>query len=228
MLFCDSGSGRAARLAAELGGEARGNLPSLAADADFVVLAVKPSGLVDAAASIDGKARGILSVLGATSVVSLREAFPATPILRCMPTIATELRRGVIVHAPLEAADGELGGRMLAVLGELGRLAEVDDELVDAATAVMGNSPAYIALVAEALADAGAREGLDPTLSLALVAETLESMAELLRVRQPGPLRREIASPGGSTEAGLEVLERGRVADSIGQAVRAAMERMGR
>lgn len=227
LLFCDSGSGRAARLAAELGGEARGGLEALARDSDFVCLAVKPKQLGDVAAAMGGRAGGVLSVLGATPLAALREAFPSIPLLRCMPTIATELRRGVIAHAPLEPADGELGARMLALLGELGRLAEVDDELMDAATAVMGNTPAYLALVAGALADAGAREGLDPTLSLGLVAETLESTAELLRVRQPRALTREIASPGGSTEAGLALLEQAGIADSMAGAVRAAMQRMG-
>ncbi|UJA20090.1 NAD(P)-binding domain-containing protein [Thermoleophilia bacterium SCSIO 60948] len=228
MLFSDNGSGRAARLAAELGGEARGSLDQLAADSDFVVLAVKPHGLEAAAEAMRGHANGICSVLGATSVESLRAAFPDTPVTRCMPTIASELRTGVICHAPLDPADGALGETMLAALGMIGRTIEVADPDLDVATAMMGNTPAYFALFAEALADAGAAEGLDGRLALELVRESMAATARLLERLDPATLREQVASPGGSTEGGLAALEADELRAVAAHAVRGSLERMGR
>ena len=92
--------------------------------------------------------------------------------------------------------------------------------------AVMSCSPAYVALVAEALADAGVREGLDARLAQTLVTETLAGTAELLRDRDTLSVRRAVASPGGSTAAGLAALERGAARAAFADAVRASLERM--
>lgn len=224
MLFADKGSGRADELATELGGERVEGLPELAAAADVVVLAVKPAGLELVAPELR-ESPLVLSVMGGTSLASLRAAL-GTPVVRAMPTIAAELHTGVICHAPLGDEEGELGPAALAQLGLLGRLVEIDEDLLDPATAVMGCTPAYFALFAEAIADAGAAEGLDPALSLELVAETLRSTSALLRLHPPEELRRAVASPGGSTEAGLEALADARFHEALAGAVAASIERM--
>jgi pyrroline-5-carboxylate reductase len=115
---------------------------------------------------------------------------------------------------------------VLELLGTLGRLVEVPDSELDAATAVMGCSPAYVALFAEALAGAGGREGIDPRLAKELILDTFVGTAELLRDREPAAVRAAVASPGGSTEAGLEALAAHRVAEGIEAAVEASLERM--
>jgi pyrroline-5-carboxylate reductase len=225
MLFADAGSGRAAALAQELGGERVGSLRELAERADAVVLAVKPAGLYEAAREL-AEAPAVVSVLGATSVARLRDVFPGRPVLRTMPTVLVEIRKAVICHAPLIAADGDLGAQLLEMLGRLGRLVEVPDEKLDAATAVMGCTPAYVALFAEALGVAGARAGLDPELAHDLVLDTFAGTAELLRLHEPAALRDAVASPGGSTEAGLAALAERGVAEGIGAAVDASLARM--
>jgi pyrroline-5-carboxylate reductase len=224
MLFSDAGSGRAAALAEELGGEARANLAELGRGSDMVVLAVKPAALEHAAEALEGTAPAVLSVLGATPLARLREAFPDVPLIRAMPNIAVEVRRGLICHTRPES--DELSREMLALLGLLGRTVELDERLLDPATAVMGCSPAYFALIAEVLAEAGAREGLDDELSRELVLEALAGTAQLLETRHPASLRAAVASPGGSTEAGLEALDRGGATKAFELAVQASMERM--
>lgn len=226
MLFCDSGSGRAAALAADTGGEAVDSLAELARSSDVVLLAVKPAALEHAAEAIGGEAKAIASVLGATSVARLREVFPGVPVVRTMPTLTAEIQRGVICHAPLEPGDGEVGARILSLFGELSHLVEVPDELMDAATAVMGCSPAYLTIVVQALAEAGAEEGLDPELAYEMVVEEFVGTMELLRRYDPITVRSSVASRGGSTEAGLEALADGGAADAFGAAVRASLERM--
>jgi len=219
MLFTDSGSGRARELAAEVGGEALDSNAELAARADLVVLAVKPAALEAAASELAG-AGTVISLLGATSLERLEAAFPQAEVTRVMPNVATEVGRGVLCLA------GTAGAEARALLEKLGTVVELPDEQFDAATAVMGCAPAYLALAIEAIADAGAEAGLDPELSRELVVDTAAGTAELLRRRHPADVRRAVASPGGSTEAGLEALEAEGAGEAFRAAVRASLERM--
>jgi pyrroline-5-carboxylate reductase len=220
MLFSDSGSGRAVRLAQEVGGEATSNR-EIAERADFVVLAVKPAAL-DAVAPELGAARKLVSILAAVPVARLEAAFPDAEVLRVMPNVGVEVRRGVLCVA------GDASAEVRAKLAVLGALVEIADEDFDAATAVMGCAPAYLALAVEAIADAGAADGLDPQLARELVVETAAGTAELLRTWAPADLRRAVASPGGSTEAGLEALDREGARVAFEAAVQASLERMRR
>lgn len=218
MLFSDSGSGRAARLAAELGGEALGN-EEIAARADLVVLAVNPNDL-DAVAPQLQRAKEIVSVLDAVSLQRLAEALPGARVLRAIPNVGVEVRRGVFCVA------GEAGDETRAKLAVLGRVVEVaEGEDFDVVAEVMGCSPAYLALAVEAIADAGAANGLDPELARELVVETAVGTAELLRRHTPAELRKAVASPGGSTEKGLEALEREGVRRALEAAVEASLQK---
>jgi pyrroline-5-carboxylate reductase len=226
MLFCDIEPDRAAALADEVGGETRESLGDLARDSDVVLLAVKPAVLDDAAAGLAGEAPALVSVLAATPVARLAEAFPGTPTMRVMPNQPVQVRRGVLCYVRPEGMSEELEQQLLLLLGALGVLVPIEEELIDAAMAVMSCSPAYVALIAEALARAGQREGLEPQLAAELVTATLAGTAELLSVREPGAIREAVAPPGGATEAGLRALERGGVEDALGDAVRASLERV--
>ncbi|HEV2791779.1 MAG TPA: pyrroline-5-carboxylate reductase [Solirubrobacterales bacterium] len=219
MLFSDSGSGRARRLAEELGGEAVSNA-DLVRRADLVVLAVKPNKLDEVAPQL-GDAREVVSVLAAVSLERLQAAFPgAEHVLRTMPNVGVEVRQGVI------CAVGSASEQVRAKLGLLGHVVEIPDEDFDRATAIMGCAPAYVAVAVEALADAGAEAGLDPELARELVVETTAGTAELLRERPPAEVRKAVTSPGGSTEAGLEALDREGAAAAFKAAVEASLERM--
>ena len=123
--------------------------------------------------------------MAATPTERLAQAFPGTPILRVMPNQPVEVRRGVICHPPPVDMPEELDGALLALLGELGTVVALPEEQIEAAMAVMSCAPAYVALFAGD-SPGGRREGLDPALSLELVAETLAGTAELLAHRDPG------------------------------------------
>lgn len=225
MLFADSGSGRARRLAAELGEDAVASLEELAERSDLVVLAVKPKALAEAAAPLAGRVEGVISVLGATSLDRLSEVLGPTPVLRTMPNLAVEICRGVICHTPVPAGSGSLGSA-IGLLGALGTLVEVEEALIDPATAVMGCAPAYIALACEALIEAGIEAGLSADLSNQLVREATVGLAQHQLERDPEDLQRSIASPGGSTEAGLRALEAAGVPEAFRGAVDASLRRM--
>jgi pyrroline-5-carboxylate reductase len=219
LLFTDGGSGRAGELAAELGGEAVASNRDLAERADVVVLAVKPAKLGDAAGELS-PAKVVVSLLGATSLETLRRAFPDADVVRVMPNVGVEVRKGVLCVA------GEPDAGVRGLLEGLGRVIDLPDSQFDAATAVMGCSPAYLALAVEAIAEAGAADGLDPELARELVVETAVGTTELLRTHHPADLRKAVASPGGSTEAGLEALDREGAKEAFEAAVRASLERM--
>jgi len=224
MLFCDVDAARATALAEEVGGEARSRLAELASDCDVVVLAVKPPALDAVAQEMGGKAPALLSVLAVTPTSAIAEAYPGVPLMRLMPNQPVEVRQGVLCYVPPVQMPATLRDDLLELLAPLGTLVELDESQIDAAMAIMSSSPAYIALVAEALARGGEREGLDRQLAGELVAGALGGTAELLRRRDPATIRNAVAPPGGATEAGLAHLE-GVVEDALVNAVDASLER---
>jgi pyrroline-5-carboxylate reductase len=225
MLFTDSGSGRATALAEEVGGRAIHGNAELVAESDFVVLAVKPHSLVEVAERLPAP-RAVLSLLGATRLSELEKQFPDSAVLRLMPNLAVEVNRGVICVARAEEADSQVVAEAHSLLRPLGQVVELDDEMMDAATAVMGCTPAYFAAAAAAIAGAGVSAGLHPDVSNSMVAEALAGTAELLGQRTPFEIQVAVASPGGSTEAGLEALEEKGGAEAFREAAEASLRRM--
>ena len=211
-------------LAEEVGGSVAEDLAALSAEAELIVLGVKPAALDAVAAEL--KPAAVLSMLAATSLARLSEAFPETPVMRLMPSQPVEVRHGVLCHAPPLNMGDELAAELGELLGALGMVVELPEEKIDAAMAVMACSPAYVALVADALSGAGVDEGLDPALSQLLVAETLAGTAALLGKRDGASIRRAVAPPGGATEAGLDALESAGVPAALAAAVQASLERV--
>ena len=225
MLFTDSGSGRARSLASETGGKALASNSELIESADVAVLAVSPRHLDDVAGEIEAP-RLLLSLLGATPLSRLTAAFPDSDVLRLMPNLGVEARKGVICVAEGGVEAGRERDRVFEMLTTLGEVIELDESLMDAATAMMGCSPAYFAEVAQALADVGSSEGLDPEAALRMVSLSMAGTAELLAMRTPFEISTEVAHPGGSTEAGLEALEEEGGATAFRAAGEASLRRM--
>jgi pyrroline-5-carboxylate reductase len=219
MLFSDADPGKAHALARELGGEAVGSNGELAERADVVVLAVKPTALQQAAGELTD-ASSVISILGATSLEKVETALPNAKVGRVMPNVAVEVGGGVLCIA------GEFSPEVREKLSALGAVIELPDSRFDVATALMACSPAYFALVAEALAEAGVGEGLDRDLVEKLVVEAAAGAGSLMRIRRPADVRVSVTSPGGSTEAGLEALDREGARAAFEAAVRASLERM--
>jgi pyrroline-5-carboxylate reductase len=219
MLFSDSGSGSAVEAAKKVGGEAVASNAELAERADLVVLALKPANLEEAATELQD-ARTVISLLGATSLERLVNLFPNAEVIRVMPNIAVQIGQGVLCVTGAESPEAR------ALLNRLGKVVDLPDSEFDAATAVMGCAPAYLALAVEAIADAGAADGLEAGLARELVVETTAGTAALLRELHPADVRKVVASPGGSTEAGLEALAQAHAREAFGAAVKASLERM--
>ncbi len=225
VLASDSGSGRAAALASELGGRAVSSL-EVAREADLVVLCHKPYQLQLVADELAGEVKGVVSVLGGTTLDQVRAAYPGVPVFRVEPNTPVEVRRGVLCWAIAEDVDPALQRDVIALFERLGTVVRVPETLIGAATSVSAVGPAYMALVAEAQVDAAVRHGLTPDMAGTLAAETMAGTAALLRERGYDTLavRREVTSPGGSTARGLDALERG----GLRAAFAAAMDRVQR
>jgi pyrroline-5-carboxylate reductase len=201
-LFTDHGSGRAGGLAALVGGEAVATNAQLAARADLVVLAHKPAQL-EAVARELGATSAVLSLLGRVTVEQLQSAYPGATVVRAMPNTASAIRQGVTCVCGAELAEVE------ALLARVGTVVRLEERLMDAATAVSGVAPAYVALVAEAWVDAAVAQGIPAAQAALLVGASLAGAAALLQSREMDTLgvRREVTSPGGMTARGLRVLE---------------------
>jgi pyrroline-5-carboxylate reductase len=230
VLCSDGGSGRAQALAKDLGGEAVQSNIEVARRADLVVLCHKPAQLRRVAAEIASETRAAASVLGATPIGMLQDAYPGVPVFRLMPNTPVEVRRGIVCYSPAPGVDTAFEAEVIALFERLGSVVTIDERLMEAATAVMGVGPAYMALLAEAHADAGVRYGLNAALAGQLVAETMAGTAALLAARDYDTLavRREVTSPGGSTARGLAALERSGVRGAFQDAIDAVAGGSGR
>jgi pyrroline-5-carboxylate reductase len=225
VLCSDSGSGRAHTLAQELGGEALDSNRAVAQRADLVVLCHKPAQLEPVAREIAADATAVASVLGGVDIAALQAAYPGVPVVRLMPNTPVEVRQGVVCYMFGAGASSEFEEQVVSLLERLGSAVRLEERLIAAATAIMGVGPAYQALVAEAQVDAAVRQGLPPALAGPLVTQTMSGTAALLEARGYDTLtvRREVASPGGSTARGLAALERGGVRAAFHDAIDAVL-----
>jgi pyrroline-5-carboxylate reductase len=223
VLCTDSGSGRAQALADELGGEAVGSNADLAERSDAVVLCHKPKQLAEVAAEVAGHTDTVISILAATSTASLADAYHGAAIYRFIPNMPVEVRRGVLCYVAGPGADAGPEAEILELMGRVGEVIPLDDEpLIEPAMALMSCGPAFMALVAESFADAGAAHGLDPDNALRMVVETMGGTADYLARHgyDAAGLRTRVATPGGTTEQGLIRLED----EGLRRVVRAAVD----
>jgi pyrroline-5-carboxylate reductase len=221
VLVADVDQARAEALAAELGGEVPGSNAYVADAADAVVLCHKPAQLGAVAEEIRGRAKAVVSILGGTPIADVEAAYPGLPVYRFMPNIPAEVGQGVFCYAPgTRAAEGP-EREVLEQFGRIGTVIPTPEPLIDAATAIMGCGPAFFALVAEALVDAGVRHGLQPEAAATMAVETMAGTASTLRAggHDTLALRRRVTSPGGSTARGLAALERGGLRAAFSDAV---------
>ena len=168
----------------------------------------------------------MISILAGTTLERLQEALPGTELVRVMPNLGAQLRQAVLCTAFPEGTSAELRERATGLLALLGDVVELDEDLIDAATAIMGCTPGYLALMAEVLVEEGAKLGLTEEQSLAMVARSMAATGELLNHHQPAALKKAVASPGGMTEAGLDALEVRDLRGTLRAAVDASLERV--
>jgi pyrroline-5-carboxylate reductase len=227
VLVSDVDHARAEALANELGGEALASNAYVADAADVVLLCHKPPQLAEVAEEIRDRTKAVVSILGGVPVADVESAYPGKPVYRFMPNIAAEVGEGVFAYAPGSGASAGPEEEILEIFGRIGTVVPTPEPLIDAAMAVMSCSPAFFALVVEALVDAGVRSGLQPEAAAQMAVGAMAGTAATLRAGDLDTLalRRRVTSPGGSTARGLAALERGGVRDAFSNAVDAVVKR---
>ncbi len=225
-LVFDVQEDRAEALAESVRGEAAGSAEELARRVDVVVLAHKPAHLEDAAEGVAGTAKAVASIVAATPVSRLEAVYPDTPVYRFIPNIPVEVGRGVFCYVPGTLAEDGPREELLRLFGRAGAVIPLDEPLLEPATALMSCGPAFMALIVEALADAGSRHGLDPDQARRLVVETMAGSAAYLDANglDAEELRSRVATPGGLTEKGLRLLEERGLRDALDGAVDLVVE----
>ena len=227
LVFFDVDAAKARELAAATGGKAAASAAELVAEADPVIVAVRPQ-------HVEGVLQGIGVALGERPVVSLaagvtlarlQAALPAgARVARVMPNVAAALGLGVFLFVP-----GTLGPRVVEVddlFALAGEVVEVDEALFDAATAVAGCMPGIIAQLVEAFAAAGVAHGLAEDVAVRLsIAGVHGAAAIVAREGDPAAVLAAAATPGGMTAAAVEALEERELALAVDTAVAAAIAR---
>lgn len=200
----------------------------VAATCDLLVLAVKPryacEVLREVATDIEGKL--VVSLAAGVRSADLAAAAPAARVVRVMPNTPALVGEGASAYALGPGATAEDAQATEQLLAAVGVVACVDESLLDAVTAVSGSGPAYAFVIIEALADGGVQQGLPRDVALRLAAQTLRGAATLvLAGEHPAVLKDRVASPGGTTIAGLAELEQHGVRAGCIGAVAAAARR---
>jgi pyrroline-5-carboxylate reductase len=199
--------------------------------ASVVVIAVKPQDIDDLLAELRGgvdDSQTVVSIVAAIPAAVIEEGLGDTvPVVRAMPNTPAAVHEGMAGLAGGRSAREENLAAAEEVLAHLGRTVRVSELHMDAVTAVSGSGPAYFALLAESMIEAGILLGLSREVSTELVVQTMLGTAKLLRDERMHPveLREMVTSPGGTTIAAIRELEQAGVRAAFLNAIQAAMRR---
>jgi pyrroline-5-carboxylate reductase len=184
-----------------------------------LICCVKPYALEPVSHYLKGEANALLSVLAGTPLESLKKYIKAKSYVRTMPNLAASHQKSMTTLFGDETFKQEA----IEICQSFGEALWLSSEKeIDIATAVAGSGPAFLALVAEALADGAVKEGLKRADATVLVRGLFDGFAPLLTEKHPAILKDEVMSPGGTTAAGYGALEEGKVRDGFIKAIEKA------
>ena len=233
VLVSDIRAERLEFLADKYGVVAAASNSELAGKVETVVLSVKPQNMTEVLEGLKGAIAAetlVVSIAAGIKVANVAAVLGDAPIIRVMPNTPALIGEGASALFANERAK-PLVEKALTVFSSVGKAVVVEDEdLIDAVTAVSGSGPAYFFLLMEAMIKAGVGLGLDESVAKDLVLQTAKG-AGLLAVEadrngeSPTQLRRKVTSPGGTTEAAIEVFAEGNFSDLVSAAITRARDR---
>lgn len=212
----------------QLGVRASSSNREAAAGADVILLAVKPAVVPAVLREIApdlSPSRLVVSIAAGVRLSQIEELLPGgVPVVRVMPNAAVQVGAGAAALCRGTHATGEHAALVRELFEAGGRCVEVTEAQMDAVTGLSGSGPAYVCLIIEALADGGVRMGLPRDVALTLAAQTVLGGAQLVLETgdHPAVWKDRVATPGGTTIAGLAVLEDAAVRGALLRAVEAA------
>ena len=187
-----------------------------------VLLCVKPNNVEEVGKKLSGEARVLFSILAGTSVEKLKKNIKSKAVVRAMPNLAASIGKSMTTLT----GDHRYQKEASELLGAVGETLWVHSEKeIDIATALAGSGPAYLALIAEALADGAVKQGLKREDAMATMRGLFAGFGTLIQDIHPSLLKDGVMSPGGTTAAGYGALEEGNVRASCINAIEKAYKR---
>jgi len=207
-----------------------GSSSEVAEAATVLILAVKPQHIGRLAEEIGGQLRPeqlLVSIAAGISLQRLAAAFRTERIVRVMPNTPCLVGVGAAGYSLGTGATDEDGQLVDQLMNAVGLAFQVEERLLDAVTGLSGSGPAFAYLIVEALADGGVRVGLPRATAIALAAQTLLGSARMVLAsgQHPAVLKDRVASPGGTTIAGIQALEQHGLRAALMAAVQSATNR---
>ncbi len=233
MIF-DKDGDKASSMANALGVTVADNCNQLVKDARFIVLGVKPQVLpfvldeIKPVLSAKQERTVIISMAAGVTVGSICKMLgQSVPVIRIMPNTPAEVGKGMILYTCNDLVTEQEKVDFLKSFDAAGELDEINENLIDAASAVSGCGPAFVYMFIEALADGGVKCGLTREKALKYAASTVAGAAEMVLKtnRHPAELKGAVCSPAGSTIEGVRALEDGKLRATVIDAVSASFER---
>lgn len=198
---------------------------------DLIILAVKPQQVESVAAGLRGKLGAkqlLVSIAAGVRLATLAKWYgQELRIVRVMPNTPCLIGEGACAYSLGEHATADDGALVHKLLASLGTAWQVEEKLLDAVTGLAGSGPAFVYLMIETLGDAGVRMGLPRGIAAAMAAQTVRGAAGMVLTtgEHPAVLKDRVASPAGTTIAGLQVLEAAGIRGTLMAAVEAATRR---
>lgn len=197
--------------------------------ADGIILAVKPSVMESLLEEVRDNVKGhhIISIAAGIKTGFIEERLSNPRVIRIMPNTPLLVGYGISAMAKGKYADDSDVGFAKMVFGAVGEVIEIDENLMDAVTALSGSGPGYIFVIIDALISVGVRMGLSRDIAKKLVLQTISGSVEMIKQtgKHPAELKDMVTSPAGTTAVGLEVLEKRGISGILWEAVLTAEKR---
>jgi len=237
VFFTDADSEKAAAAASSIGAKTLTSNKEAAIKGDYIFLAVKPQTLPLVLAEIapvikerlkTGQPPVLVSMAAGWTIGKIQSAAgEKTPVARLMPNTPALIGKGMIAMSVSPEVTNQNTRELKDILDGAGIIDILDEHYMDAVTGVSGSGPAFAFLFIEAMADGGVRAGLPRDKALRYAAQTVIGAAAMIQEtgKHPGELKDMVASPGGTTIAGIAALEEGAFRGAVMKAVEAARKR---
>ena len=193
--------------------------------AERVLIAVKPQIFELVAPLIAGKYKSYLSIMAGTTIQTISESIDSKRVIRHMPNLGASVGKSATALASSKESTEEDFNFAKTLFSSIGKVYPMNENLIDAFTGLAGSSPAFVAVFAEALADAGVRMGFSRDMAKDIAQQVIAGTAAILANKNPADLKDEVSSAGGTTIAGIKALEKNSFRHTIMQAVEDATNR---
>jgi len=227
----DLDEARLEKLSREIGVKTTTDNLAAIREAEIILLAVKPGivpEVVEGIANVVSGRQLVISIAAGVSLEAIESRLPdGIGVIRAMPNTPCQVGAGAIGFSPGKAATRDQVDAAKRIFDAVGISVEVPEKLLNAVTGLSGSGPAYVYVMIEALSDAGVRVGLPRGIALKLAAQTVYGAAKMVIEggEHPAMLKDQVASPGGTTIAGLDALEKAGFRSALIEAVKAAAKR---